>query len=135
MRRQDYLCNVKLSLEIRPDNFIYVILVMENYGPAYNFNKNLRPRATPSVRPDYVKAYAKIVKSLCAKGMSREDAEKQANAQVGSVKDWVSSEHMLAYNGNIYAGSPPVSSSPRLTNSNRKSRRLKRRKSRKSRKT
>jgi hypothetical protein len=86
---------------------------MENYGPAYNFEKN-----SVNTRPSYVKSYVAKVKSLCKKGLSRKNAEKEADAQLGSVKEWVASERIEGRSGDIYRGSPPstsVTTSPRLS--------------------
>ena len=118
-----------------------------NLGPAYNFEKN-----SVNSRPDYVKSYAAKVKALCKKGVSRKNAEKEADSQVGSVKEWVASERIEGRSGNIYRGSPPspsVTTSPRLStapatrpgspyslnSNNRKTRRITSRKSKKSKKS
>ena len=86
---------------------------MENYGPAYNFEKN-----SVNTRPPYVKAYAAKVKALCQKGLSRKNAEKEADIQLGSVKEWVESERLERRPGNIYRGTPP-SPPPSVTTSTR----------------
>ena len=117
-----------------------------NLGPAYNFEKN-----SVNSRPDYVKSYAAKVKALCKKGLSRKNAEKEADSQLGSVKEWVASERLEGRSGNIYRGSPPspsVTTSPRsnapatrpgspysLNSNNRKTRRTISRKSKKSKKS
>jgi hypothetical protein len=111
-----------------------------NMGEGY-FEK--ASKITKSIRPDYVKAYATKVRMLCSEGKSLASAEKEADAQYGSVKEWVASEKAEKRNGNIYGGSPPVSatsasSSPRtypaprpgspysINSNNRKSRRYRR---------
>ena len=82
-----------------------------NLGPAYNFDKN-----SVNTRPPYVKSYVAKVKSLCKKGLSRKNAEKEADAQFGSVKEWVASERIEGRSGDIYRGSPPsATTSPRLS--------------------
>ena len=117
-----------------------------NLGPAYNFEKN-----SVNTRPDYVKSYAAKVKALCKKGVSRKNAEKEADSQLGSVKEWIASERIEGRSGNIYRGSPPtsVTTSPRLStapatrpgspyslnSNNRKTRRTVSRKSKKSKKS
>ena len=87
-----------------------------NMGKGY-FEK--ADKITKSIRPDYVKAYATKVKSLVAEGKSLDAAEKEANAQLGSVKEWVISEKAEKRNGNIYGGSPPVSSKTSASSSPR----------------
>jgi hypothetical protein len=88
-----------------------------------------------------------LVKAECKKGLSRKNAERKADAQFGSVKEWVASERLEGRSGNIYGGSPPspsssVTTSPRsnaltnrpgspysLNSNNRKSRRINSRRS------
>ena len=78
----------------------------ENWGPAYNFSKNTRPKD--------VIAFDTLVRNLCKKGYSIADAEAQAYSRFRTVRDWVTSEQLQGRSGKTYLGKFPCNSPSRI---------------------
>jgi hypothetical protein len=78
----------------------------QKWGPAYNFTNNGRPKN--------VKAFDKLVRSLCKSGYSIADAESQAYSRFRTVRDWVTSEQLQGRSGKTYLGKFPCDSPNRI---------------------